>query len=182
MTTKTPKTKGDHPHAFSHGAHTGWRSRVRDYTPLIGSDNQTLLDEVLDRVYDIVLRTGANLKTICDYFGWDINTARLQLQPVIDMAKAELKLTILQNQIEFGLSTKQPLAKIHIGRQHADQLDYAVPETLANGQTAGGLFDGLTVVVTHRDMDGRTLEAPTYMPVVRAVEAETVPVPRDSEN
>lgn len=153
---------------FNAPSYSGWRTRVTDWTPLIGEHNQELLEQVRDKVYGIVLATGADLKTICAYFGWDVSTARSQLQATIDMAKAELKLTVLENQISFALATKQPLAKIHIGRQHADQLDYAPQGDGSTAASSGGLFDNLTVVETHRDMNGQTIQEPTQLRLVKS--------------
>lgn len=155
-----------HERMFEAQPYTGWRTRVTDMTPLIGTENQELLDQARDKVYGIVLKTGADLKTICTYFGWDLATANSQIKPVWEMAKAELKLKVLENQLDFALATKQPLAKIHIGRQQADQTDYA-PQGDGAAVQQSGLFDGLTVVETHRDMSGQTTAEPTQLRLVK---------------
>jgi hypothetical protein len=170
VVTGEPATLSQEQHQRLYDAtpYTGWRTRVRDWTPLIGEENQELLERVRDKVYGIVLDTGADLKTICAYFGWDIATARSQIQPVIEMAKAELKLTVLENQLSFALATKQPLAKIAAGRQFADQTDYAPQGDGAGSNSATGLFDGLTVTETHRDSNGQTTQEPTHLRLVKA--------------
>lgn len=102
--------------------HPGWRSRVRDYTPLIGEENQSALDELRDVAYALALR-GADEKDIAELFGFELSTVRAQLGPVIKIAKAELRIKLKADQIEFALTSKQPIAKIFAGKQHADQTD-----------------------------------------------------------
>ena len=148
--------------------YTGWRSRIKDYTPILGAETQEQLDLVRDIVYGIVLDTGADLRTLCDYFGWDKTTAKNQIGPVVDMAKAELKLAVQKNQLDFAMSSKQPLAKIHAGRQFADQTESGAPMPEAEA-TQEGLFSGLTVVETHREVStGKTVQEPTKLRVVKS--------------
>lgn len=119
-------------HNYVPTQYSGWRTRVRDYTPLIGEENQALLDEVRDTVYQMTL-DGGDLKTICQFFGWDHVIAKPQLQPIVEMARAELRLRLKQDQIQFALSSKQPLAKIWAGKQFGDQTDNPVDEDGGSG-------------------------------------------------
>lgn len=151
---------------YTAAPYTGWRSRIQDYTPLIGTENQDLLEQVRDVVYGIVLDTGADLKTICDYFGWDRTTARKQIGPVVEMAKAELKLAVLKNVLDYGMKTNIPQAKAHTGRHFADQIEGGSVATDGTAPT-DGLFNGLTVVETHRDQNGTTVQEPSKLKLVK---------------
>jgi len=133
---------------------TGWRSRVRDYTPLIGEENQEKLDAVRDVVYGMALQ-GANEKDIVEYFGWDPALVRQQVGPVIKMAQAELRLLLKHDQITSALASKLPLMKIWAGKQFADQRDDVALTSAADGEGTGLL---VTVVRANRDQHtGQTL-------------------------
>lgn len=153
---------------YAAAPYAGWRSRIKDYTPIIGSDKAETLEKVRDIVYGIVLDTGADLKTLCDYFGWDRTTAKNVVGPVVDMAKAELKLAVQKNQLDFAMSCKQPLAKIHVGRQFADQTESGQPVPDSSASVTDGLFNGLTVVETHRDSNGTTVQEPSKLKLVKS--------------
>ena len=139
---------------------TGWRTRVRDYTPLIGQANQEQLDQVRDVVYGLALR-GADEKDITEFFGWDKTAVRSQLRPVIEMAQAELRLMLKAHQVETALGSKLPIAQIWAGKQFANQTDDATLRLQEDGE---GGFSGLliTKVQANRDQTtGKTVAEPT---------------------
>ena len=146
--------------------HTDWRDRLRDYSHLLDDEQSKQLDHIRDVVYGIVLDTGADIRTISKYFGWDFEVAKALLQPTYETAKAELKLTVLAHLLEFDFSTKQAMAKFHLGRNYADQTESGQPAPDIDAATTG-LFNNLTVVETHRDQSGQTVEEPTKLKLVK---------------
>lgn len=167
MTRPTKEEKAEAKLQYDLTPVTGWRSRIVDWTPLIGAENQALLEKLQEVVYGMVLR-GADEKDIVEYFGFDKNVARQQLRPVIEMAKAELRLILKEDQIMTALGSRLPNMKVWVGKQMAGQSDFPaleVGDTLVD--TSQGLFQGLTVVRTHRAMDGTTTAEPEYLPVER---------------
>jgi hypothetical protein len=110
------------------------------------------------------MSTGANIKTISEFFGWDEKKAKELLGDTVKMAHAELKLYVCQNQLTFMLTSKQPLAKLGMGNVYAGQSQVA---PMDGAEAPSSLFSGLQVVTTHRAKDGTTLQEPTYADVER---------------
>lgn len=146
--------------------HRDWRDRLRDYSHLLDDEKAEQLEHIRDVVYGIVLDTGADIKTISKFFGWDFDVAKAILQPTYDTAKAELKLTVLAHLLDFDFNTKQALAKMHLGRHYADQTESGQPMPDADAAGAG-LFNGLTVVETHRDQSGQTVQEPSKLKLIK---------------
>ena len=149
---------------------TGWRTRVRDYTALIGEENQAKLDELRDVVYGMAL-DGASERYIADYFGFDVKLVRIQLGPVIKMAQAELALAIRKSNVIAALDPKaNPITRIWAAKQHAGQTDVTAVEI---GDGEGG-FGGLiiTKVQANRDQTtGKTI-GEAYATVVQEPQSE----------
>lgn len=100
-----------------------WRSRVRDFTPMIGEVGQAKLDHLRDIVYGLVLRTGAKDTQVAKLFGFQPSIVRTHLGPVIEMAQTELALALQGKQIDTALNSKLPIAHIWAGKQFAGQTD-----------------------------------------------------------
>lgn len=101
---------------------TEWRSRIRDYSS-IGDDANARIEAFRDKVYALVLATGAKNAQVAKYFALPEALVKSQLGPVIEMATAELQLAIQAKQIHTALTSKQPISHIWAGKQFAGQTD-----------------------------------------------------------
>ena len=138
-------SEGSQPYTFDMTPNVMWRQRVRDYTPLIGEENQAALDRLRDVVYSMALQ-GADEKLVAQYFGFERHQVKSQLGPVIEMAQAELALKIRGSNIEAALAAKaDPKMRVWAAKQHAGQSDtVSASEALVAGST-------LTIKVVSND-------------------------------
>lgn len=98
---------------------TGWRERLAKSKAAFTQRN---LDEVHqdieDKVYAMAL-DGCGLKTIADYFGVSREEFALIYREVWLAARAELEAMVMADQVDYGLNSRIPVAKIWLGKSIA---------------------------------------------------------------
>lgn len=95
-----------------------WDQQLNLWSTLSENDRHSL-------IYSLTSNDGATITDICKY----LQIKKDDLKPYIstyEMGRAALKLKINRMQIDFGSETNQPSAKIHLGKQFAEQVDNPV--------------------------------------------------------
>ena len=167
MSIKSRDDKPD-PFALDTSQFIGIRSKVVDYTPLIGEHNQALLEDVRDVSYGLALH-GASDKDIAERYGWDIHTFREQVGTITKQARAHLRILLKQTVVKSAVGTNNTVAHIWAGKQFAGMSDNGLTDD-GEAKPTASLFGNLTVAVTHRDENGRTVAEPTLHEVTKAPE------------
>lgn len=115
---------------------TGWRERLAKCKADFANRN---LDEIHadieDKVHAMAL-DGVGLHTIADYFGVERAEFANVYREVWLAGRAELEAMVMADQVEYGLNSKIPVAKIWLGK------------------SIGGLADTKTVDVEGSTDDG----------------------------
>lgn len=118
---------------------TGWRERLAESKAAFTQRN---LDEVHqdieDKVYAMAL-DGCGLKTIADYFGVPREEFAIMYREVWVAGRAELEAMVMADQVDYGLNSRIPVAKIWLGKSIA------------------GLGEGKSVDVVNESDDGNDL-------------------------
>jgi hypothetical protein len=115
---------------------TEWRQlSFEDYTDSIGAEGQAKIEHLRDVTYDMVLN-GANLNDVMAYFGLPghaTEAVKLLLDPVVKMAKARLAVEVKARNLAASASAKaNPILRIWVAKQHAEQRDEAPQANLSN--------------------------------------------------
>jgi len=118
-------------------------------------------------MYDGAIAKG--MTDIARFFG----VKKATLEPyaeTFEMAKAALKLKIQRNQISLGLQREDNAQwKFNLQKQFAEQVSEPAHEGVetTEGQAMKSIFENLSVVQTHRDENGNTVQEPTTLKLVQ---------------
>lgn len=147
-----------------------WRNRHMEWNAAFAAEHPDKAEAILklqDTVYGLAVR-GANLSEIAKILGIEEKVLKPFCAPLIDAAKAELSAILKASQIEAALGPKaHPISRIWAGKQFAGQRDDGGGEAQDAGTQQSSMFEGLSVVKTHRDEQGRTTQAPTITILVK---------------
>lgn len=105
---------------------SSWRNRHMEFNAYFAEnhpDKAPTLLKLQDTVYGLALR-GAKLPEIAKLLGLEERIVKVVCGDLIEMAKAELSITIKSAQIDAALDAKaHPLSRIYAGKQFAGQVD-----------------------------------------------------------
>lgn len=126
-----------------------WRDRLVAFKAAYTQRNlDHVHKDIEDKVYAMAL-DGAQLSTIADYFGVERTELAKVYRECWLAGRAELQAIIAADTVDYGLTSKIPVAKIWLGKSMGGLGDSgATVETEADAEDSGELK--LNITVRHR--------------------------------